>query len=157
MFGAICKKHFNKIYSIRERTVHTLITLKWAQSLSYSTKESKLQTVKKQWSESLKTPQVPPLVAALKVNVNAAVGLTWVCCRPLSNILPGGNPFCLDVCGCTVSRHYGIFHIEGKVVVTHNDKLSERIWEAAWCFCIMYAANVQSDAARAAAVDIAGS
>lgn len=60
----------------------------------------------------------------------------------------------IDVCVRTVGRRYAISHIEERVAVTHNDKLSDRICVAAWCSCIMYVANVQNDAgyARAAAV-----
>lgn len=68
----------------------------------------------------------------------------------------------IDVCVRSVGRHYAISHIEERVAVTHNDKLSDRICVAAWCSCIMYVANVQNDAgyaraAVAAAADIDGS
>lgn len=67
----------------------------------------------------------------------------------------------IDVCVRTVGRHYAISHIEERVAVTHNDKLSDRICVAAWCSCIMYVANVQNDAGYARAVaavaDIDGS
>lgn len=60
----------------------------------------------------------------------------------------------LTLCGCAGSC--GMFHIVKNVVLTHIDKLSDQIQAAAWCFCIMSAANEQSAAAYAAAVNITG-
>lgn len=92
----------------------------------------------------------------LKTNRDAVISLSRVCCRLLLNVLPRVTPSASVVVNVQPAL-YGIFHTEWKQVVTHNDKLSDWIRVAVWCLCIMYEANVQSDAEYAAKVNITAS
>lgn len=73
---------------------------------------------------SFKTPVISSLLS-LNIKVDATVWLELSLLPFFIEHPAMKNSFCLDVCGCTVSQRYGIFHIEEKVVVTHNDKLSD--------------------------------
>lgn len=42
--------------------------------------------------------------------------------------------WCVDVW----AQLCALFYTEGQIVITHNDKLSDWIHAAAWCFCVRY-------------------